>query len=137
MPASNPYSQSLMPTSVLLSVKPAFASAIFAGTKIFEFRRALFVARDVERIVVYASSPIQRVIGEFKIGDIISMAPKSLWAETCHGAGISRKYFESYFHGCALGHAIGVKHARYYSCPRQLMLHYGFARPPQSFCYLD
>jgi predicted transcriptional regulator len=126
-----------MPTSVLLSVKPQFASAIFAGSKLFEFRRALFKDCNVSRIVVYASSPVQRVIGEFVIAEILSMSPAQLWAETHHGAGITRQHFTFYFRGRSVAHAIRVAEVRLYSRPRELQKHYGVHRPPQSFCYLD
>ncbi|MBA3657292.1 MAG: hypothetical protein H0W69_08060 [Gemmatimonadaceae bacterium] len=126
-----------MPTSVLLSVKPEFARAIFAGTKTYEFRRALFISPDVARIVVYASSPLQRVIGDFRVDRILSMSPKDLWLATHHGAGITQDYFKSYFRGRSIGHAIEVHEPRRFSRSRRLTEHYGLLRPPQSFCYLD
>jgi len=125
-----------MPTSVLLSVKPCFAEAIFSGAKTFEFRRALFKSKDVVNIVVYASSPVQMVLGEFTIAEILSMPPNELWALTCHGAGITRMYFDDYFKGRLIAHAIGVKAAHRYSRPRRLDEHYGLDAPPQSFCYV-
>ena len=56
-----------MPTRVLLSVKPQFAEAILAGVKTFEFRRALFRRPDIKTVVLYASSPTCKVVGEFTI----------------------------------------------------------------------
>lgn len=120
-----------------MSIKPEFASAIFAGTKIFEFRRALFRYSRVGRVIVYASSPMQRVIGEFEIADILSMAPHQLWRETHHGAGITRAFFDRYFEGRTLAHAIKVKATHQFTRPRRLGRDYGLSRPPQSFCYLD
>ena len=60
-----------MGTCVLLSIKPEYVDAIFAGSKHYEFRRRIFANRDIERIIVYASSPVQRVVGEFEIDEII------------------------------------------------------------------
>jgi predicted transcriptional regulator len=126
-----------MPSSVLLSVKPEFANAILDGVKRFEFRRVLFSTRKVSRIVLYASSPVQRVIGDFQVSDILSLPPDDLWQITWSGAGISQEYFESYFRGKNLAHAIGVHNARRFARPRRLASHYGIRLPPQSFCYLD
>ena len=42
----------------LLSIKPEFADMIFAGTKRYEFRRAIFKRNDLEGVLVYASSPV-------------------------------------------------------------------------------
>lgn len=125
-----------MQTSVLLSVKPRFANAILDGTKRFEFRRAVFSSPHVRRIVLYASSPIQKVVGEFILGDIITMRPHALWAATGGGAGVARSYFNEYFHGRAEGHALKVEKPRRYRKPLDLRQHFGIHRPPQSFCYL-
>ena len=55
---------------VLLSIKPEFVEKIFAGTKKYEFRKSLFKKSGVKYVVIYASAPIKRVVGEFEIDDI-------------------------------------------------------------------
>ncbi len=57
---------------VLLSIKPKYAELIFDGSKKFEFRRTIFKNIQVKTVVVYASSPVQRVIGEFQIEEILN-----------------------------------------------------------------
>ena len=57
---------------VLLSIKPEFVEKIFAGTKKYEFRKSLFKKSGVKYVVIYASAPIKRVVGEFEIDDILS-----------------------------------------------------------------
>ena len=52
---------------VLLSIKPEFVEKIFNGTKKYEFRKSIFKNKNIDTVVVYASSPWQYVIGEFKI----------------------------------------------------------------------
>ena len=66
---------------VLLSIKPEFAEKIFNGTKKYEYRRVIF-KNKVETIVVYASDPVQRVIGEFEIGEILHKDIEQLWEYT-------------------------------------------------------
>ena len=68
--------------AVLLSIKPEFAEKIFAGTKKFEFRKIIFKHRNINKIIVYASSPIKKVIGEFIIDDIIIADIDTLWNTT-------------------------------------------------------
>jgi predicted transcriptional regulator len=125
-----------MQISVLLSVKPRFAQAILDGTKKFEFRRALFRKRGVRKIVLYASTPVQKVVGEFVLDDVLTMEPSALWAVTGEDAGIDRPYFDSYFAGRAEAHALKVTRPRRYEAPLDLREHFGIDRPPQSFCYL-
>ncbi|MFN8091122.1 MAG: hypothetical protein U0599_02625 [Vicinamibacteria bacterium] len=126
-----------MPTRVLLSVKPRFAEAIFRGAKTFEFRRALFRRRDVKTVVLYASSPTCKVVGQFTIDRVLSLSPDELWRATQHGGGIDREYFDRYFEGRDTAHALEVKQARRYRWPLCLREHLGLSRPPQSFCYID
>jgi predicted transcriptional regulator len=126
-----------MPTCILLSIRPGFANAILEGTKTFELRRVLFRNNQVRKIVIYASSPVCSVIGEFAIGGIIALEPKKLWVITSKGACIDRKYFDEYFSGCEMGYAIKVYHPKRYAKPLLLKDHFGLSRPPQSFCYLE
>lgn len=125
-----------MPTSVLLSIKPCFAEAILEGRKCFEFRRALFRQRDIDRVLIYASSPVCRVIGEFSIASILEMPPRELWAATHSGSGIEREYFFEYFKGRRRAFALKVQSAVRYETPLRLIEHLGMNRPPQSFCYV-
>jgi len=120
---------------VLLSIKPEFAERIFDGSKKFEFRRAIFKNPGIQTVVVYASSPVQRVIGEFDIEAILRGAPEDLWRKTREHSGISEGFFFDYFSGRKIGFAIKVKKARRYKEPRCLRTSYN-VNPPQSFCYL-
>jgi len=121
---------------VLLSIKPEFAEMIFAGTKKFEFRRSVFKNSEVRTVVVYASSPVQKVIGEFEIETIIEDEPEALWQQTSKYAGISKDFFLSYFSNKASGYAIQIKKTTRYE--KALCLRTDFnATPPQSFMYLD
>ncbi|MFM2376103.1 MAG: hypothetical protein RLZZ165_1200 [Bacteroidota bacterium] len=120
---------------VLLSIKPEFAEKIFDGTKKYEFRRAIFKNRDVKTVVVYASSPVQKVIGEFEIGLILEGDLHSLWNQTKDKAGIEESYFYDYFGDKSTGYAIQIKVTKRYKVPLSLRDSFGIA-PPQSFSYL-
>jgi len=52
---------------VLLSIKPKYAEMILSGEKKYEFRRAIFKKPGISKVVIYASSPVSKVIGEFEI----------------------------------------------------------------------
>ena len=118
-----------------MSIRPPFASAIFEGRKLFEFRRAVF-KRPVDVVVVYVTSPVAMVLGEFDVRGIISDRVDRLWRRTEAAAGIDRELFFAYFEGRASGHAIEVGDVRRYRHPLRLDEHFGL-RPPQSFAYLD
>lgn len=121
---------------VLLSIKPEFAEMIFAGTKKFEFRRKVFRNPDVRTVVVYASAPIKKVIGEFEIDNIINDQLEALWEQTKKHAGIDEAHFFDYFLNKDTGYAIKIKKTKKYK--KALCLRKDFnSAPPQSFMYLD
>ena len=120
---------------VLLSIKPEFALKIFDGSKKYEYRRSIFKRNEVNIVVVYASDPIKKVIGEFEIGDILHEEPDELWANTKNHAGISKGRFLEYFTNKAKGYAIKVKSTRMYDTPLPLKS-FMVSSPPQSFMYL-
>jgi predicted transcriptional regulator len=120
---------------VLLSIKPEYAFKIFDGTKRFEFRKIRFKNPNIKTVVVYASSPVQQVIGEFEIDDILSFDPKSIWNLTKKYSGISEDFFYEYFADREIAHAIKIKSTTIY--PKPLSIRDDFnAFPPQSYMYL-
>ena len=119
---------------VVLSIKPEFAEKIFEGTKKFEFRKSIFKNRDVETVIVYASSPVQKVIGEFDIEHIINDKLEELWELTHIHAGITEAYFYEYFQDKDSGFAIKIKEYRKYKIPKDLKEDFNLL-PPQSFSY--
>lgn len=123
-------------TRVLLSIKPQYAEKIFAGEKQFEFRKAIFKNPEVRTVVVYASSPIQRVIGEFEIAHIHFDHISSLWKRTQDRAGISEDTYLRYFGDRDHGFAIEVGRTTLYEEPMDLKGQFGIL-PPQSFAYVD
>ena len=117
-----------------MSIKPVYADAIFAGTKRFEFRRSIF-RHDIRVLVVYITSPVGQVVGEFSVEDIITDDVGALWDRTESEAGIDREKFFSYFSGRDVGHAIAIGKVKRYRQPLDINAAYG-VRPPQSFLYL-
>lgn len=120
---------------VLLSIKPEFAFKIFEGKKKFEFRKVIFKNPNVKTVVVYASSPVQRVIGEFEIEDILSSDPSDIWRKTKEYSGISEDFFYEYFLDREIAHAIKIKKTKKYKHPLLLQDNYNVV-PPQSYVYL-
>jgi len=120
---------------VILSIKPEFAEKIFDGSKQYEFRRSIFKDPNVKTVVVYASSPVQKIIGEFEIERILNLSLDNLWDTTQDFSGITKDYFLSYFENKDAGYAIKIKKAKKYNKPLCIREDFN-ATPPQSFLYL-
>lgn len=118
---------------VLLSIKPEFAFKIFDGEKKYEFRKVVFKNPKVKTVVVYASSPVQKVIGEFE--DILSSNPNEIWKKTKKYSGITEDFFYEYFENREIAHAIKIKGIKKYEKPLSLKDDFK-VMPPQSYLYL-
>lgn len=120
---------------VLLSIKPEFALKIFDGSKRFEFRRSIFKNRDIKKVIVYASSPVGKIIGEFEIEEILHEELPILWSKTKNHAGTNEEKFRKYFSDKSKGYAIQITNAKRYDEP-MLLNHFMVSSPPQSFMYI-
>jgi predicted transcriptional regulator len=119
---------------VVLSIKPEFANKIFDGTKRYEFRKTIFKNEKIKSVLVYSSSPVQKVIGEFQIEQIIKHDLETLWDVTKEFSGITEKYFYDYFADREHGFAIKIKKKTRFKVPKCLREDYNLT-PPQSFAY--
>ncbi|WP_438027597.1 ASCH domain-containing protein [Sorangium sp. So ce233] len=121
---------------VLLSIKPEYAEKILNGTKRFEYRKAAPRNDAVHTVLIYATMPVGKVIGEFEIAGLLREPPEVLWKRTKKASGISRRFFDQYFSGCEQGVAIAVRKPKRYPKPLMLQDVLGSATPPQSFRYV-
>ena len=82
---------------ILLSIKPEYAEKILNGEKHFEFRKKLPKNIAITKVVIYATKPIGKIIGEFEINRFLSTTPNELWKLTKDHSGIAKKFFDQYF----------------------------------------
>lgn len=120
---------------VLLSIKPEFVDRIFAGTKKYEFRKSLFKRCDVSHVIIYASAPEKRVVGEFEIEDLLSGDVNIIWEKTKNFSGITKAFYDSYFQKRTTANAIQIGHLTKYEKPKSLS-DFNIKQAPQSFCYI-
>ena len=122
-----------MKSALLISIHPEYVEKILSGQKRFEFRRRI-PNLAVTHLVIYATSPIQRIVAIAEIESIISESPNTLWEKTKYAAGISRQTFRKYFDGCELGYAFKI--GRVFKMNPQKRTPFNFA-VPQSFAYVS
>jgi predicted transcriptional regulator len=120
---------------VLLSIHPEHAEAILDGRKCYEFRKVLFKER-VGELVLYATSPVCRVIGTVEVDEIVSASPADVWEKAQHTAGVTLELFQQYYAGRSLAHAIKVRKPLRFIRSKPLSSYLRSNLPPQSFCYL-
>lgn len=82
--------------AVLLPIKPKYASLILAGTKKVELRRS-WPAQRVGALVLYASSPVQRLVGVAYVEKVVQCDLASLWEiAAANGAGVTYEELKLY-----------------------------------------
>lgn len=127
-----------MKSTLLLSVHPRFADAIFAGVKRVELRRRL--PRVTDAVVMYATSPTMALVGSFTVESVVRLPLGPLWRQVRDVAGVTRAEYLDYFDGLAEGVGIFVGDVVRFNQPVLLAklrrLWPGF-HPPQGFLYLD
>ena len=118
---------------VVLSLHPVHADAILDGKKTVEFRRSR-IPPDATDVIIYATSPIQKVLGRAKVVNYHEAAPSTIWRKHKSGGNVKKAFYDSYFSN--------AEQARCYvlSSPirfnRGLPLKtFGLSSPPQSFAY--
>lgn len=122
---------------VLMSIKPAYAELIRRGKKTVELRRVLPHIEEDDVIVVYETSPIQRITMLCAVSGVYCCEPFKLWNDVGQQTGIDKESFERYFQGKAIANGIQLESVKLLS--RALMLNevIGTRHAPQSYCYLN
>lgn len=100
-----------MNKALLLSIKPRFADAIFAGTKTFELRKVRPKVAAGDLVLVYVTMPRCQLEGAFKVGAVLELPPEKLWLRVRGKCGVSKEEFMSYYAGKNTAFAIGVAEA--------------------------
>jgi len=127
-------SRSFRPVA-LISIHPEYGDQILAGQKRVEFRKARF-ASAVTHVVLYATNPVQQIIGYFKVKGIVQASPGELWRRYRHVGGVGKKSFKAYYEDRTTGVAIKVGKVFGLRAPRPLKSLGPHLTPPQSFRYL-
>lgn len=123
-------------TTVLLSIRPIYADAIFLGKKTVEFRKKVF-SPSVNRVFVYSSSPIKKIVGYFDINHIEGSSPEVLWSKYQHVGHISREEYFEYYKGHSLAYGIVIKDYHKFNTPIYPNDIFTDFKAPQSYFYID
>ncbi len=120
---------------ILLSINPQHVERIMNGDKIYEFRKTQCKKR-VDKIVIYSTSPVMKVVGEADVADVLVDNPQTIWKITEKKSGIEKDFFDMYFAGKNQAIAYKLKDIIQYDVPKDLC-EYGIKTAPQSFCYMN
>ena len=123
--------------NVILSIRPNFCKMIFSGKKVYEYRKRVFTRSDVDKVYIYATKPICRIVGYFTIAAMIEGSPNNMWKMTHEGSGIAKEYFDAYFSGCETAHAIKIDEVIKFDTPIDPKKVIKNFTAPQNYRYVD
>lgn len=119
---------------ILLPINPEHVKHILDGSKEYEYRK-IRCRKDVDGIIIYATSPIKKVVAEAKIETILEDTPNRIWEKTHNKAGISADFFFKYYEGRSRAVAYKLTNLSVFDSPKTLA-DYGITTVPQSFVYV-
>ena len=118
-----------------MSIKPEFVNRIMTRQKEYEFRRKV-CKKEINKIYIYSTAPVQKVVGEAEVEDILICTPSQLWAITKDKAGIDKPFFDRYFENREEAVAYKLSNIVQYELPKSLV-EFGIKSAPQSYQYID
>lgn len=95
----------------LIAIRPCYADAILNYSKLVEFRKRV-LAGNVQHIVIYTTSPVQLIVGTFKVAGVHRGTPSELWTDLGEIGGIEKSAYDSYFQGSSSAFGLLVEVAR-------------------------
>ena len=119
---------------MLLSINPEHVENIMNGSKLFEFRKVK-CKDDVDKIIIYSTSPVMQVVGEAQVLEIIVDNPESVWEITSEFSGISKLFYDKYYENKGKAVAYRLGKVKKYLEPLKLS-DFGVNFAPQSFVYV-
>lgn len=119
---------------ILLSINPEHVDNILTGKKLYEFRK-IQCKEKVDKIVIYSTFPVMKVVGEADVDDVIVDKPESVWDITSEYSGITKLFFDKYYKNKDKAVAYKLSNVIKYEQPKSLS-NYGIKCAPQSFVYI-
>lgn len=120
--------------NMLISINPEHVENIFNGSKKYEYRK-IRCKQDIDKIIIYSTYPIMKVVGEAKVEKILEDSPDNIWEETKKYSGIDLNFYQKYFKDRSKAIAYKLTNIKKYSDPKELSS-YGIKSAPQSFIYV-
>lgn len=124
-----------MDKAILISIKPKYASLIYAGYKVVELRKVIPTQFDGHMAYIYETAPISKVTGYFIVGGFISLKKDLLWKRFGSLTVVSKTDFDNYFHNHEMAYGIISIDAHRFEYELDITT-FGLKRPPQSWCYV-
>ena len=121
---------------ILISIKPEYVNEILSGRKKYEYRKVKAKKENVDKMIIYATAPIMKVVAEIEILKILEDTPDLIWENTKEYSGINKVFYDKYYENRNIAIAYQLGKIEKYNKPKELS-DLGVSYSPQSFIYID
>ena len=119
---------------IVISINPEHVQNIINGTKKYEYRTKA-AKKDINKILIYETTPVKKIVAEAEIIEVLMLEPNSLWEITKDYSGVTKDFFDLYFENRNIAYAYKIGKVCVYEEPKEL-LEFGLKYAPQSFVYV-
>lgn len=114
----------------LIPLLPQYWDMYRDGSKIWELRKVTHSPRGVDGLIIYATAPVSRIVGEVDLISTHVGYVNDVWDVVKDGCGITRKQYDLYYQDQEI--AIAYRLGNVYEYPTSL----GMLPAPQGYRYL-
>ena len=118
----------------ILSIKPYYANKILNWEKLYELRKSIFKL-EVDKVFIYASAPISKIIWEFCVDWILCDNLEDLREKTKDYSCVDKNFFNTYFKNKNKWYAIRIWKVKKYNTQLNIREDFWMVAP-QSFSYV-
>lgn len=122
-------------SAIILPIKSEYVRAIIEGKKKYEYRKRI-CTKDIEKIYVYETAPVKKIVCAIRVEAKMEMEKKMLWDKTRNYSGLSLEKYNAYFAKQKMAYAYVLGNIEVFDPPKGLES-FGVKYPPQSFIYVD
>ena len=123
-------------TKILMPINPVHVEKILSGLKKYEYRKIKPKKLDINKMYIYSTSPVKKVVAEVEVLDILIDDKEIIWNKTKEYSGTDKIFFDKYYKNKKISVAYKLGKVTVYNNPKDLK-EYNINYYPQSYVYLD
>lgn len=121
---------------ILMPINPEYVDEILAGRKKYEYRKIKAKRTNIDKMIIYSTFPVMKVVAEVEIKGILQENPEQLWELTKNYSGVTKEFYNQYYKNKNIAIAYELGKIVKYEKPKDL-IDIGINYIPQSFVYMD
>lgn len=107
-------------TLAMIALHPQYWEMYKDGSKVWELRKVNHSPRRVDGLVIYATAPVSRMVGEVDLISLNTGYLDQMWTLVKRGCGITREQYDQYYQDQEIAIAYRLGNVYEYTTPLEL-----------------